>query len=109
MFGKLILQWKAVVFPLLAFVVIYCMRYLEKRMAARKVLTDAEYLCSMARYRETSEYELFKVAAREWRLPVGRIESDFKRYLLTEIMPYYVKDFVRKARARRHQAAVTPA
>jgi len=43
-----------------------------------------------------STYEIFRRSAEEWHVPADRIELDFKKYLSTLTIPYYVKDFVRR-------------
>jgi len=46
-----------------------------------------------------TEYDLFCQSAEEWSVPVSRIDQDFTRYMTDQIMPYYVKDFVRRNQA----------
>ncbi len=43
-----------------------------------------------------TEYELFCKSAEDWSVSGTRVEQDFKRYMIDESLPYYVKDFVRK-------------
>ncbi len=43
-----------------------------------------------------SVYDTFRISAEEWRVPADRIDRDFKIYLSTQSVPFYVKDFVRK-------------
>ena len=43
-----------------------------------------------------SVYDTFCISAEEWRVPADRIDRDFRIYLSTQSVPYYVKDFVRK-------------
>ena len=43
-----------------------------------------------------SVYDTFRISAEEWCVPADRIEQDFARYLSSQSIPYYVKDFVRK-------------
>ena len=43
-----------------------------------------------------SVYDTFCKSAEEWRIPADRIDRDFKIYLATQRVPFYVKDFVRK-------------
>ena len=42
------------------------------------------------------EYELFVIAAKEWSIPEAQIDEDFKNYMATDVLPYYVVDIVRK-------------
>jgi hypothetical protein len=62
-------------------------------------MSDEEYLASMAVNRKCSEYALFLLAAEKWHVSTAQIEYDFKRYLIQEILPHYVRDFVRKNRS----------
>jgi hypothetical protein len=43
-----------------------------------------------------TEYDLFCKSAEDWSVSGNRIDQDFKRYMIDESLPYYVKDFVRK-------------
>ena len=42
------------------------------------------------------EYDLFRKSAEDWAVSDDRIEQDFRRYMADQVLPYYVKDFVRK-------------
>ena len=42
------------------------------------------------------EYDLFRKSAKDWAVSDDRIEQDFRRYMADQVLPYYVKDFVRK-------------
>ena len=42
------------------------------------------------------EYDLFRKSAKDWAVSDDRIEQDFKRYMADQVLPYYVKDFIRK-------------
>jgi hypothetical protein len=43
-----------------------------------------------------SVYDTFCKSAEEWRVPADRIDRDFRIYLSSQSVPYYVKDFIRK-------------
>ena len=43
-----------------------------------------------------TEYDLFRKSAKDWSLSDDRIEQDFRRYMADQVLPYYVKDFVRR-------------
>lgn len=47
-----------------------------------------------------SAYDTFCKSAVEWRVPADRIELDFRRYLSSQSIPFYVKDFIRKSQDR---------
>lgn len=54
------------------------------------------YLQKFTQVTGISAYDTFRISAEEWRLPAERIELDFRRYLSSQRIPYYVKDFIRK-------------
>ena len=43
-----------------------------------------------------TEYDLFRKSAKDWAVSDHRIEQDFRRYMADQVLPYYVKDFVRR-------------
>jgi hypothetical protein len=43
-----------------------------------------------------TEYELFVIASKEWSIAEARIDDDFRDFIGASILPYYVKDFIRK-------------
>lgn len=43
-----------------------------------------------------SEYDLFHKSAEGWSISHDRIEQDFKRYMIHQVLPHYAQDFVRK-------------
>ncbi|OQY58244.1 MAG: hypothetical protein B6245_12800 [Desulfobacteraceae bacterium 4572_88] len=73
---------------------------LERRYARNRYISDEEYLAGMARKRGGSEYDIFHISAKEWCIPAGRIDEDFKEYLVHGDLPYYVKDYIRKNRKK---------
>lgn len=63
--------------------------------AGQNMLDD--YLRKITQVTGISAYETFRISAEEWRVSADRFEQDFRRYLSTQKMPYYVKDFIRKS------------
>lgn len=55
------------------------------------------YLQKITQATGISVYDTFCKSAEEWSVSADRIEKDFKRYLSSQSVPYYVKDFVRKS------------
>ena len=96
MFGDMSIDWRAIVFPLMVVSYFQLLRYLDRRYARKKPFTDQEYLMSLARFMECSEYDIFMEAAKPWRVSKQHVDEDFKKYLLAEQIPYYVADFIRK-------------
>jgi hypothetical protein len=43
-----------------------------------------------------TEYELFRISAKDWSVSGASIDEDFKRYMAHQVLPYYVIDFVHK-------------
>ena len=87
-------------FPLAVFLYFQLLRYFDNLYFAGKPLTTEEYLAWLAGLSQKSEYDLFFVSAEEWHIPDTKIKEDFKDYLRDGVVPYYVEDFVRKARKK---------
>ena len=56
-----------------------------------------DYLQKITRITGFSVYDTFQKSAENWHVPTRRIDQDFAKYLSSQIIPYYVKDFVRKS------------
>ena len=71
------------------------------RMDQKKGQADAmimeDNLQKITQITGLSAYDIFRIAAEEWHVAAGRIDKDFKKYLSSLSVPYYVKDFVRKS------------
>ena len=72
------------------------MRRLDKYWANKTPLSDEERLWNHARSQGISEHEVFKRAAATWTLNAEIADSDFNTYLKNEILPHYVRDYLRK-------------
>ena len=90
---------ETIAFSLLAIVYVLGRKYIERNERRRRLISDEEYLASMATGMNCSEYDLFLVAAKKWHVSILQIEDDFRRYLIAGILPHYVRDFVRKNRS----------
>ena len=55
-----------------------------------------DYLRKITLVTGFSVYDTFCKSAEDWRVSADRIDRDFKIYLSSQSVPYYVKDFVRK-------------
>ena len=53
-----------------------------------------------------TEYDLFCKSAETWSVSENRIDNDFKRYMAHQILPYYVKDLVRKNRTQIDESLI---
>lgn len=64
-------------------------------------LTDSitldDYLQKITWVTGNSAYDTFCKSAEDWHVSADRIDQDFKRYLASQKIPYYVKDFIRKS------------
>jgi hypothetical protein len=67
----------------------------DKNEAAQLVIED--YIQKITQATGISAYETFCKSAEEWHVPPERIKKDFNKYLSSQTIPYYVKDFVRKS------------
>ena len=68
---------------------------IQKNSHADQIARESSlYKISLATGR--TEYDLFCKSAEDWSVSGNRIDLDFKRYMIDESLPYYVKDFVRK-------------
>jgi hypothetical protein len=85
-----------ILFPTAALFYFQMMNYLDRRYARTQPFTDDEILWKMARIRGCSEYDIFKISAKQWHLNQDMVDDDFKKYLIDEQMPHYVRDYVRK-------------
>jgi transcriptional antiterminator len=100
MLDNLIFEWRMLVFPVVAVLYFHLLRYFDHLYYARKPATTEEYLAWLARLSERSEYDLFFISAEDWNVSEQTIEEDFKNYLRDGFIPYYVADFVRKAKKK---------
>ena len=57
-----------------------------------------DLLSSLSSSTGINEYELFRKAAENWNVSAGRIDEDFRRYMASHRLPYYVTDYARKYR-----------
>ena len=55
-----------------------------------------DYLQKITHITGFSTYEIFRRSAEDWHVSADRIDRDFKTYLSSLTIPYYVKDFVRR-------------
>ena len=57
-----------------------------------------DYLRKITLVTGFSVYDTFCKSAEGWRVSAARIDRDFRIYLSSQKIPYYVKDFIRKSR-----------
>ena len=96
MLGDLIGNGSSLLIVVMGLVYLAVIQAVSKRAGRPRKLSDAEMLTKLARLGNCTEHDIFRAAALEWHVPVSRIDDDFKRYLLEDIIPYYVNGFVRQ-------------
>lgn len=94
----IVFEWKMILLPAAVFLYIEFLKHLNFRYAARRTVTDEEYLALIARSKTISEYDVFHAAAKTWRIGEVQVDSDFNQYVTEGFMPHYVRDYVRKVR-----------
>jgi len=91
-----VFQWPMVLALLAAVLYFEVTRWLDKYWANRTPLSDEERLWNHARNQGISEHEVFRRAAATWSLSPEQADADFNTYLKNEILPHYVRDYLRK-------------
>ncbi len=91
-----VFQWPMLVALLAALAYFELMRRLDRYWANRTPLSDEERLWNHARNQGVSEHEIFARAAAGWSLSSQTADADFNTYLKTDMMPHYVRDYLRK-------------
>lgn len=89
-------SWPMLVALLAVVIYFETMRRLDKHWANRTRLTDEERLWNHARNQGISEHEVFKRAAATWSLGPQMADADFREYLKSNVLPHYVRDYLRK-------------
>ena len=72
------------------------LRVTQKNSQAESDAID-DYLRKFTQVTSISVYDTFRISAEEWRVSADRIDQDFRKYLSSQSIPFYVKDFVRKS------------
>ena len=80
---------------------VWCMVRAYLRMTQKNSQADPnaidDYLQKITQVTGISAYDTFFKSAEDWRVSADRIDHDFKIYLSSQSVPFYVKDFVRKS------------
>ncbi|MGD9043932.1 MAG: hypothetical protein PVG06_09480 [Desulfobacterales bacterium] len=71
------------------------LRITQKNSQSHPITTD-DYIQKLTQATGIRTYETFCISAEEWRVSADRIDQDFRRYLSSQSIPFYVKDFIRK-------------
>ena len=86
----------SLVFILMAVVYVLGKKLIEKHERRGQTPSDEERLAAMAVKGKCSEFDLFRMAGRQWQVAETRVEEDFKAYLTRGRVPHYVRDYIRK-------------
>jgi hypothetical protein len=70
--------------------------YFENAYCKKAFISNDEYLASLARVRQCSVYDLFRLSGVDWRFSNSKTETDFKAYLKTGHIPQYVVNYVKQ-------------
>lgn len=89
-------NWNAIMLVILVMLYFAALSYLNNRHARTALISNDEYLSSLALFRQCSVYNLFQCSAEEWRFSNSKIDSDFKSYLKTGHIPHYVVNYVKQ-------------
>ena len=76
--------------------IVYTIRYQLRRLYNSNQISIDDYLYKITQATGISAYDTFCKSAETWRVSTARIDRDFKIYLATQTVPFYVKDFIRK-------------
>ena len=83
-----------------AVMLVWCLARIHWSRAQKNSQSDPiaieDYLQKITHITGHSVYDTFHKSAEDWHIPADRIDKDFSRYLSSQSIPYYVKDFVRK-------------
>ena len=72
------------------------LRKTDDKTEAAQIATE-DYIQMITQITGISAYETFRKSAEDWHIPSDRIDKDFSKYLSSQTIPYYVKDFVRRS------------
>ena len=70
--------------------------YFENAYCKKAFISNDEYLASLARVRQCSVYDLFRLSGVDWRFSNSKVETDFKAYLRTGHIPQYVVNYAKQ-------------
>jgi len=96
MLADLFSNWASLLLLFIGVGYLMLIQYLAKKEARPRKLTEAELLVKLARIGPHTEYEIFNMAAGDWRVAPQQVEDDFKAYLKEGIIPYYVNAYLRQ-------------
>jgi hypothetical protein len=85
-----------------AIVLVWCLARIHLSKAQKNSTSDSirleDYLQKITHITGHSVYDTFHKSSEEWQIPTDRVDKDFNNYLSSQVIPYYVKDFIRKSK-----------
>jgi hypothetical protein len=95
MFDEIIIKWQDIVYSLAFMVSIPYLASLLARYLSDRFGTsiEEENLAFVAEQLNCSAYKVFCVSGARWNIGRERIDCDFKEYLRSLTIPYYVRGF----------------
>ncbi|UCG78784.1 MAG: hypothetical protein JSV21_02820 [Nitrospirota bacterium] len=68
--------------------------YLLEHKLRRRKRVDQEIIFDKAREMGCSEFDIFKMAAKDWNFSDLKVEEDFRAYIRTNELPHYVSSYL---------------
>jgi hypothetical protein len=85
-----------------AIMLVWCLARIHLSKAQKNSTSDSiwleDYLQKITRITGHSVYDTVHKSSEDWHIPADRVDKDFNSYLSSQIIPYYVKDFIRKSK-----------
>ena len=101
-------HWVLGMFVVITIGYICLLKYVAKRDREQQAWSDEEILTLLARKRGISEHQYFQDCARRWHFTPAKANEDFNRYLKEGVLPYYVRDTIRKEKDQTHPPSDPP-
>ncbi len=76
--------------------VMYIIYKIEAKNALKEKPDEFTSLQLLARKWNCSEYDVFHRSKEDWNISDGRAEKNFNEYMTDGVLPYYVRDFLRR-------------
>jgi hypothetical protein len=76
--------------------------YFEKRLAPLDDVGDERHLADLAFTCGCSVFDLFRLAGAQWNFSEQKIDADFRRYLMADVVPPYVSAYLREHRQQHN-------
>ncbi len=73
----------------------YTYLYFRTRHYKKKNVSEYEKLFILARMSGKGEFDIFEISGEKWDISKERLNSDFRAYLESGTIPFYVRDYIR--------------